>query len=344
MIPLERKIRIQQNLVANWKGDVVDVEERLIRVFNRNGTRPPLIWCFNAEHEPEAVAKALGPDQPLIAMRSLHITVDFRNKLISEDAEIARHYVKGLLKFLDFSRCWVGGNCQGAAVAAEIANLLVLEGKDVQGLFAMEWSPVMPFPKRCVLIFGDESHEHNPFLRGDDPWPQWRHMFAGAICEIIPGRHGSYFKADKVGGLAAVLQAEMSKEAKTLPLPAEAGLVWSKALCEPVYVNQMIRIEVRPPDQWRSENHIYAVWVPLMPRCAVKTSLVDVDVSQDCCSVSLPTPPEPGNWTLQMFLCDAEQGPLNWENDFQQVWTGEILDHNESAMDGASEIATMRPM
>lgn len=325
MISLDRKIKLLQNFLLKWDGEIVDTDERLIRLLNKDGTRPPLIWCFNAEQEPAALAKALGPDQPLIALRSLNIVSDFKKKAIAEDTEIAQHYVKGLLKHFDLSRCWVGGNCQGATVAAEIAALLLTEGKDVAAYFCLEWTPFMPLPTRCVLLFGETSEEYNPFLRGEDPWPQWRSMFASARCEIIPGGHGTYFSENSVDNLASILTEEMSTAPKPPASSQETGLIWSKDPSDVVHVNQRIDIEVTSPKKLSAETTIYAVWIPLMPGGVQKTGVYELQIEQGGCSVSLPAPEEPGNWTLQLFLCRTDQGPQSWQSDLLQVWPTELV-------------------
>jgi hypothetical protein len=48
----------------------------------------------------------------------------------------------------------MGGNCQGAAVAAEMASLLALANKGVRTLFVMEWMRFLP-------------GAHGPLLRED---------------------------------------------------------------------------------------------------------------------------------------------------------------------------------
>ncbi|MBN8294608.1 hypothetical protein JI664_21725 [Rhodobacter sp. NTK016B] len=325
MNPLDRKIRLLRNFVRNWDGEVVDTDEGLIRLLNKDGTRPPLIWCFNAEHEPAALARALGPDQPLIALRSLNIVSDHNKKAIAEDTEVAQHYVRGLLSHFDLSTCWVGGNCQGATIAVDIARLLLSEGKNVRAYFCLEWTPFMPLPTRCVLLFGETSEHYNPFLRGENPWPQWRCMYESIRCKIIPGGHGTYFRENSVGNLAAVLIEEMSSEER-LPVPSlETGPVWSMGPGETILANQTIAVQLTCPDNLSADTKIYALWLPLTPGGIQKTVVHDLRKAQRTCSVSLTAPEEPGNWTLQLFLCRPDDGPLSWQSDLSQVRRAEIV-------------------
>lgn len=67
----ERWLKVIANFVEPWPGRKVGAFNH-ISIMNEGGSKPPLLWVFNSADEFPALAEALGPDQPLVGMRSFN--------------------------------------------------------------------------------------------------------------------------------------------------------------------------------------------------------------------------------------------------------------------------------
>ncbi|SHN11738.1 hypothetical protein SAMN05444272_4117 [Roseibium suaedae] len=320
MLNMEKCLRQLRGIVSEWPGETLD-EGGLIHVLNPEGTRPPLIWCFNAASEFPALAAALGPDQPVIGLRSLNVIVDFRKKIADDDALMARHYADVLAEKLDLKNCWIGGNCQGAPVAIEMANYLMLQEKPPLGIFSMEWQPTVPYPGNFSMLFGSNSHEFNPFLRGEDPWPLWNTMFGSVTCDFLDGEHGAYFSQSGIPYLADALTMRMNGEPisqDNLPDLASENIpdkLVADAVPERLSCGQELIIKVDQPEN----TEVIAVWTSRIPRmfgmAAVKLAGVEPSlhhVSKDG-TICLPSPILLGDWVLQLFPSSGSSDPGAWK-------------------------------
>ncbi|MCF7970247.1 MAG: AMP-binding protein [Methylococcaceae bacterium] len=199
-----------QRLMNQSKGSLIN-DEGLIRIHNQTGEKPPLFWCFNSAAEFDSMAKELGEDQPLYGMRSFNQLVDLdRPDLTELELWIAAIYTKTILKFTSFSSCAIGGNCQAARIALSIASSLLLAGKAVNVLLLMEKVPPIPYPGRVLLIFGENSHSHNPFLNFANPESAWIKYYREVKSSIIPGSHGQYFRINNLPYLCNVIRSELA--------------------------------------------------------------------------------------------------------------------------------------
>lgn len=323
MRPLEVILKHLASFVADWPGEAVG-EGGLVHVLNGGGTRPPLVWCFNAGEEFPALAAALGPDQPVIGLRSLNVLVDVRKRARHLDIQVAGVYLDILRRHIGLSRCrWVGGNCQGASMAAELAALMVREGHPVGAFIAMEWVPLLPFPGACALVFGAESREYNPFLHGRNPWPLWRHMFGRAGCHIIPGGHGTYFAPDTVGNLAAVLRAVMAEPAAPVRRADEDDPLVAEPPPPRIGVGEPLCLGIARRCFDRPDSRLYAVWIPEVVAPYVQ-SLHKPLLSAGGPCVVLRAPAVPGRWSLHVFDCTDGRGPHDWHQQSGRQWSVEV--------------------
>lgn len=326
VVLLSRKIRLLQKFTAEWAGEVVD-EEALVRILNPNGTRPPLIWCFNGAHEFPALAEAMGPDQPVIGLRSLNTVVNFSRKHLGEDIEIARYYAEVLWRHFDHDIVWIGGNCQGAAVAAELANAFVQAGRSVAGLFVMEWSSLLPWPGACHFLFGEESHDFNPFLKHENPWPLWRQMYKSVTCSLLPGSHGQFFGPEKMGRLASILQSTIAAGGQkhctnnpsvTSPL---ASIQLPKAMAE----NSKIKLLFQADEYFDNAQTVCAIWLPHSFGQSHSHTLFPLSRQGNGVSFVFNSPEAAGEWTLKMMGCNDKDGPVLWHQEFPLAWRLSVL-------------------
>ena len=218
----KREIRFKLcALMANASGTPIR-PDGIGRAYNRDGNRLPLIWCFNQYHEADALAAALGPDQPLIAFRSLNGVLPPQ----PPDAEAERFVAETCL--LELAQ-WglppavvVGGNCQAARIALHLANTLWLSGCAVASLIFMEKALAIPYAGRQLVLFGAESHEQNPTFRFSQPQAAWARYLPNVRSREVPGSHGQFFSPQNIAGLAEELRREIDSIAAE-PAPLLSG-------------------------------------------------------------------------------------------------------------------------
>ncbi|AXS39708.1 hypothetical protein [Breoghania sp. L-A4] len=349
----DQKLKLIANYVAHWRGRKTG-RFNLITIANESGTKPPLVWVFNASHEFPSMAAELGPDQPLIGMRSLLHIIRTGDGSIWDTRTLADIYAADLLPVLGSEKVYVGGNCAATPVAAEIARILILNGCKVQGFIGLEWSVLPPLPVRCTLVFGAESEKYNPFLRNIDPWPLWRRLFPDVVCETIPGEHGTFLDPDvippfaghvrsalslppaglhelraktKIGRLLKSVQtskwpsilADRIRLALRLPSAPHNGSrpeTRSEDLPKPVRPGTRFSLRLEPSAKVRPGDDVLALWDSRVFRnLPAHQTAIPTRRPDGSWQVELIAPSAPGVWTLQTFLCHAGRGPQNWTND-----------------------------
>lgn len=155
---------------------------------NASGPRPPLFWCMQHEVEHTALAQALGPDQPLYGMRSGHPLP----KSYPLQRLLGRHYAARIMAQAAGPYV-LGGNCQGGHVAFETAQALREAGQEVRRLILLDTMVLRPYAGAVALLFGAQAATHNPFLKGEDPRPDWNRLYAAHTLDFLPCAHGQYF-------------------------------------------------------------------------------------------------------------------------------------------------------
>lgn len=336
---LEKRSRLLHHLTSDWIGDPIG--DGLVRILNSSGCRPPLLWCFNASAEPPVMARGLGPDQPVVAMRSLHLVEPLDATRYGSDEEIAAVYTRILLDAagLKLDGCIVGGNCQGAGVAAHIAAALVAAGQDVRALIVMESASPLPFPGRVGMIYGARSEMFNPFLRGEAPEGKWKSLFSDPVCEIIPGSHGEYFTDENSPALCRAIETiaagagprASDRETDGLRLRLDdppASLVAGQVASLPVGVS--ITRAVDGADLGRPFV-LYHLWTSLEHGVSDRSGFQPLPVApgeaDGDLTLILPfaVPAEAGRWELRLFPCYREAGPLSWTEARARRWSIEVV-------------------
>lgn len=322
LMPIARKMKLLRHFMSDWEGEELG-DSGLLRILNPNGTRPPLIWCFNASVEFPALAKALGPDQPLIGLRSLNAVVNFLKKLPQEDADIAETYAGLLQEAIDLKDFWIGGNCQGAAVAEDMACSLSYEGKNAQGLFLMEWTPIMPWPGACHLAFGQQSQDFNPFLRGEDPWPLWNHMYNQVSCGSLTGAHGTYFNPENIASLVSNIDSLMKQRCPLVAAPTadRAALLVQCLPPEQIAQGAKFWIELGSDDPAQADTAFLAIWEPNQLGLRSQVELCETKKTNGVNGIELTAPMDKGGWSIRVFGCSTTLGPSNWQQDWPQART-----------------------
>jgi amino acid adenylation domain-containing protein len=209
---------------AGWPGKPVG-EGAPVFLLNEGGSLPPLIWCFNSGHEFAEAARHLGPSQPVYGLRSGNLILDLTPESQQRNnRRLAIHYLPEILRLQSEGPYYLGGNCQGAAVAMELALALQGLGKPVGLVVLMEAVPIHAFHGRVALIFGRDS-EFNPLVESDDPERAWNRSYLSHSVDMIEGRHGVYFDEPYALGLRDVLERrlEEARAESAWPLPEDAS-------------------------------------------------------------------------------------------------------------------------
>ena len=171
-----------------WRGDFIS-ENGLIYGCNIGGSRPPLFWCFQGYQEFDALAQALGPDQPLYGMRSGHLII-----APSQDdyLHMAYAYAQEILSLGLPEPLVLGGNCQGALLSQKTAQVLMAHDHAVALLIALNPPVITPYVGNAAFIVG-RYDKFNPFQRFHDADAILRANLPRCSIDTLPSRHGELF-------------------------------------------------------------------------------------------------------------------------------------------------------
>jgi oxalate---CoA ligase len=141
--------------IGAWQG-VRAHPDALIVGRNVSGTALPLHFCFDGAPAFDQLVSALGPDQPVYAMRSLW-RVDDRE---GASERLARRYCEELLALQPRGPYVIGGFCDGAGIAQSIASELVERRLQLHTCILVDPAKLQPgaYPAGLILTsFGRMS-------------------------------------------------------------------------------------------------------------------------------------------------------------------------------------------
>lgn len=196
-------IQRQKSLVKSWKGD--DHSSDFVFGRNTSGTKTPLFWCFQGERAFQLLARALGSTQPVYGMRSAHLLV---NKFDTGVRDLGRLYARQIEHLHPVGPLVIGGNCQGAYVALEILRELAIHGRSPELFFVMEADFEASLDVPVAHIYGKASH-HNPFIKNTSPDQRWSRQYPSHTVDLIPCKHGKFFKRRNLTELCRVIRSRM---------------------------------------------------------------------------------------------------------------------------------------
>jgi hypothetical protein len=179
----------------------------LIACFNEQGQKPPVYWCFNSWPEAIFLARQLGEDQPLFAMRSLHGFTKNKSIKNMHTNGLGKTYGEQILQLHQEGPIFLGGNCQSGPIAETAAQYLLEKTKTPPVLITLDYQPSHAYPGSVVMLFGSQSNKFNPFLGKEDPVPEWKNKYDNPSWGIIDGAHGKYFLEPTVFQLVMYLEA-----------------------------------------------------------------------------------------------------------------------------------------
>lgn len=192
----EDALRGVRLMTRTWPGEVIDSAETL-RVLPGGDPARSLVWIFNAEHEPAALAGALGDGFRLHVGRSLNLVMPRGPARDPLAAQLGAHYARVLASQLTAPPVLVGGNCQAAPIALSVARHLADAGLSPRAMACIDWRFDAPVPWPLLSIrgssFSREAPETGPGA-------------AGSEIAYVDHLHGTYFEPETVPDIAAHLE------------------------------------------------------------------------------------------------------------------------------------------
>jgi acyl carrier protein len=220
---------------ASWEGKRASPDSVMVGL-NTDGMKQALFWCLQRYQELTQLARYLGPEQPVYGMRS-------GNRVMVKTQDninlLARHYVGEILAVQPQGPYLVGGNCQAALIAFQVASQLRQLGHEITLLVMQEKFAPFPYDGPVALLFGDRS-DYNPLHYYKHPEQGWHKYYSGPVAMTeIQGGHGEFFREPNVQVLTSTVKRYIEA--------AQAGTFASAPARTPG-----ARLQVLPPEACRA--------------------------------------------------------------------------------------------
>ena len=200
-----------RSYTAAWVGERASQDAVTVGL-NTAGRKQAIFWCLQRYKELAQLAKYLGPEQPIYGMRSGH------KIMVKDDANhqaLAAHYVGEILAVQPVGPYLIGGNCQAAPIAFQIASQLTALGHEITLLMLQEKFIPQFYAGRVALLFGDRS-QFNLYRYFRNPEFGWAKYYSGEFSvDIIRGAHGQFHREPNIQVLTAALRRRI-EEAQTI--------------------------------------------------------------------------------------------------------------------------------
>ncbi len=197
-----------RSYTSSWVGKRSS-DDSIIVGLNSEGAKRNLFWCLQRYQELKQLAKYLGPDQPVYGMRSGN------NVMVKTQDNInllASYYVNEILEIQKEGPFLIGGNCQAAQIAFQVADQLSKDGHKIELLILMEKFVPFKYEWPILMLFGEDS-DRNPIKNFHDPFKGWFKYYHGPLdMKLIPGSHGLFFKEPNVNFLADTIKDAIDYE------------------------------------------------------------------------------------------------------------------------------------
>lgn len=232
--------------LAGWRG-TRHRPDSLVFGRNTEGPGTPIFWCFQGYAEFSELARFLGPDQPLYGMRSGHLVMDNSPQNVDR---LAACYAAEMIEIRREGSFIVGGHCQAARIAFQIARRLEEEGRAVSLLCLQEQTVPMAYSGRTALFLGERSLVSATHYF-DDVDRCWQPFLTGPVSvNAIPGDDGRFFKQPNVKPLAAMIRAEVAAAVSA----GAAGNPAGSSFRQPILPAGMRRAAIRVPERLPPAN------------------------------------------------------------------------------------------
>jgi len=206
-----RLLREIETRVATWQGQRRSPDSLIVGL-NSSGDRPPLFWVFQSYEEFNALAKAMGPAQPIYGMRSCVDILSISEYQVDTLQCVIDRYLWEVLDRIADQPFVLGGNCQGSILAFLLANRLKQIDRTPALLAFLEWSfSYGPYAAPLFAMYGKESSTAALYTRDPEYMRRFRESFPNATCRSVPGYHGKFFDEPNCSYLSATLREHMQQ-------------------------------------------------------------------------------------------------------------------------------------
>ena len=244
-----------QSFSGSWGGERLFSDSLLVG-FNTAGYRVPFFWVSHDDIEASQLAKYLGPEQPLYAMRSCGGILKASDYTADVLDTVCNRYLWEMLALPVGPTLVLGGNCQGGILALAIARRLKQIGRTPALLALLEWSySYGTYTELTLLIYGEKSSVAEIYKRPETSKINWREDFPRNVVASIPGGHVEVGRNDdSVICLANVLNEQIVSAlgsqlarsgAKIKELEAKLALIEAQAKVK------RLRRQLRARSGWR---------------------------------------------------------------------------------------------
>jgi oxalate---CoA ligase len=193
-------------VMSSWQGKRLTMES-LIVGRNTLGLKTPLYWCVNADLEFSQLAKHIGLEQPVYGMRSLYKLKDRSHK---QNLAIAKYYASEIIKIQPEGPYLIGGFCEGAKIAFDIAQQLIASHREIKLLCMQEYFVPQKYNGR-VAFFLSGPGRISPYHRFQYPELGWSKFYSGDITvNKVNCEHSSFYEDANILVFANQLKNEIA--------------------------------------------------------------------------------------------------------------------------------------
>ncbi|MDF1780821.1 MAG: AMP-binding protein [Alcanivoracaceae bacterium] len=209
-VDVELPTAIAKNLKAfmsSWTGIRQEGTNYLVGR-NTTGRKPPVFWCVNANAEFDVLARALGDQQPVYGMRSLYQVSD---RHPSHIPLVAQDYIADIKKIQPKGPYYLGGFCEGAKFAFEIARQLKGVNEEVGLLALQDQFVAMPYDGKVALYMCRPSPRA---FAADFAEPEilWRSYYGdNTLVHQLNSTHGDCYGAESTEEFVKQLRLDLSE-------------------------------------------------------------------------------------------------------------------------------------
>lgn len=207
-----RVLVAQEKLMASWPGTPVD-RAGIVRVLNAEGTKPPLFWIFNSASEPQLLADALGPDQPLIFSRSAHLLVSSKDDRLPFRKALGDYLLDEISRSFAGQQFDAGTSCQGTSLVMYVAEKSSRATFEIGSLCLINsWLPEIATGRPALLVYGSGDPGHDPFRENME-----EAVSNASLCYseyhriLLDAQHGGYYSGDVLADILTQFQSIRSE-------------------------------------------------------------------------------------------------------------------------------------
>jgi acyl-CoA synthetase (AMP-forming)/AMP-acid ligase II/thioesterase domain-containing protein/acyl carrier protein len=205
--PLTRSVRAA---ISSWPGTRAN-DASLISGLRTTSEKPPIFFCANGIEDYCHLAKAIGPEHPFYAMRTL---VALPEKSDANLRRLAGLYASEIILLQPSGDIVLGGHCEGASVARMIAEKLFRLGRYVSLMIVIDRVFRDPCPAPALIIWTEDTDysHHSGTALFVEPERGIETLFPlGAEVHRFKYAHLELMRSSAVRDMARLIRAKIEK-------------------------------------------------------------------------------------------------------------------------------------